>query len=164
MSLRNELISSNAGQLSQKCDKCANFRYRILCFVDHRGKSDVQDFYDSGTAELQAAFEVAISYLREMSRQEWTRPKAARLNKYKDFKDFFEIRFKANNVQQRPIGYFGPGEDEFTILIWLKEQGNKLIPDTWCKSANAMKEQIENVTASVKCLKFYGDEKCIAPK
>jgi hypothetical protein len=154
----------NIKSVLQKCDKCVTFKYKIKCYVDHRDRNEVQEVYDDGTAELQAEFEVAMSYLRELGRQEWTRPKAAKLNKCKEFKDFFEIRFKADNLQQRPIGYFGPGKDEFTILIWVTEKGGKLIPETWCSTATNRKKQIENGTASVKCIRFEGDEQCTEQK
>jgi hypothetical protein len=82
------------------------------------------------------------------------------MSKCKEFRDFFEIRFFANNVQQRPIGYFGPGECDFTILIWAIEKGNKLIPEEWCKKANRFRKKIIEGTANAKPLKFEGDPEC----
>ncbi|WP_446809885.1 hypothetical protein ACH50O_21950 [Methylomonas sp. 2BW1-5-20] len=164
MALNSELLFTNKIKQSQKCDTCFQFRYKIKCYADLKLKSDVQDCYDSGTDELKAEFETALDYLRSMERQHWRRPHAHKMSKCQTFKDFFEIRFKANNVQQRPIGYFGPGSDEFTILIWTTEKGGSITPKSWCETANRRRQQIENGTAIAKCIKFDGDQVCIAQK
>jgi hypothetical protein len=102
-----------------------------MAFVHPSGKCEVQETYDSGSAELQASLEVALGYLKSQPKQDWRRPNASKLNKERRFRDFYEIRFKANKVQQRPIGYFGPNSEDFTILIWAIEQGNALKPKAW---------------------------------
>lgn len=130
----------------------------IKCYESSRGKNEVQETYDSGTDALKAGLEVALAYLKVRNRQNWQRPHAAKMSKCEEFRDFFEIRFKANNLQQRPIGYFGPGENDFTILIWATEKGNKLIPEEWCKKANRFRNEIINGTAQAISLKLDGDE------
>lgn len=42
--------------------------------------------------------------------------------------NLYELKITYNNVQYRPLGFFGPGIREFTILIGAKEIGNKLDP------------------------------------
>src|SRR5262245_30323025 len=105
---------------------------KIKCYVSEAGRNEVQEHLDGSTATLQAELMVAIEYLSDQPRQNWTRPKAAKLTAgKKEFRDYFEIRFFAENTQQRPIGYFGPGENEFTILIWAIEKGRKFFPKEW---------------------------------
>lgn len=118
--------------------------WNICCYVTTSGKNEVQSTYDDGSYSLQAGFDVALKYLRMQDRQDWRRPKAARLNKNKAFPDYYEIRFKADNVQQRPIGYFGPGSNDFTVLIWANEKGNRLQPTTWFDIAERRRKQIES--------------------
>jgi len=114
----------------------------------------VQKHYNSANEELKANLENALEYLICLERSEWIRPRAHRMTKCDEFRDFFEIRFKANNVQQRPIGYFGPGANDFTILIWATEKGNKLIPEEWCSIANRRRLEIIEGKAKAEKLKF----------
>jgi hypothetical protein len=132
----------------------------INYYESSEGKHEVLETYNSGTDDLKAGFEVAIKFLRVRNRQDWRRPNAHKMSKSKEFRDFFEIRFKANNVQQRPIGYFGPGESDFTILIWAIEKGNKLLPEEWDKKANRFRKEIIEGTANAKPLKLEGDPEC----
>lgn len=83
--------------------------WNIKCYVSASGRNEVQATYDSGNDDLKAELEVEIAYLEVRERDEWRRPHAAKLSKCSEFRDFFEIRLFANGVQQRPIGYFGPG-------------------------------------------------------
>ena len=124
------------------------------------GRNDAQETYDSGTDELKAGLEVALAYLQVRDRQDWRRPHAHKMSKCNEFRDFFEIRFSANNLQQRPIGYFGPKEGDFTILIWATEKGNKLKPEKWCEKANRRRNEIINNKAKAIILTLEGDPEC----
>lgn len=86
------------------------------------------------------------------------RPKAARLDKNKTFRDYYEIRFQADKVQQRPIGYFGPKSNEFTILLWATEKGNRLLPVGWFDVAERRRLQIENGECDAPILVLKEDE------
>ncbi|MBN9476156.1 MAG: hypothetical protein J0H72_19050 [Burkholderiales bacterium] len=91
--------------------------------------------------ELQAAFDVHMEYLCARQREEWRRPKAAKLTRPNGYNDFFEIRFMSDRVQQRPIGYFGPGQNTFTVLLWATEKG-QLLPRDWHGIATRRREEI----------------------
>lgn len=134
--------------------------WNIKCYVSASGKNEVQTTYDSGSDALKAELEVEVAYLKVRGREEWQRPHAAKLSKCTEFRDFFEIRLFADNVQQRPIGYFGPNPNDFTILLWAHEKGGKLKPDNWCKKANRLRKEIIAGTATVADLMFEGDEEC----
>jgi len=133
---------------------------KIKCYESSSEKNEIQATYDSGTEELKAELEVALAYLKVRDRQDWRRPHAHKMSKCKKFRDFFEIRFKANNLQQRPIGYFGPDKNDFTILIWATEKGGKLKPEDWFKIADRRRNEIINNEAKVKRLKLEGDSEC----
>ncbi len=107
---------------------------------------------------MKAGFDVETEYLCRSAKESWTRPHAAKLTKGKknDFKEYYEIRFFADNTQQRPIGYFGPGDGEFTILIWATEKGDKLKPSTWRQRADNARENIERDASYAK--PFIPDE------
>lgn len=133
---------------------------KIMCYENASRKNEIQQTYNSGTSSLKAGLEVSLSFLKVRSRNEWMRPKASRMNKCKEFPDFFEIRFKADNTQQRPIGFFYPNDDNFIILLWAIEKGNKLNPEDWCKKANDRRKKIIDGTSKFKCLKLDGDPEC----
>ena len=39
-----------------------------------------------------------------------------------------KLRFKANKIQYRPIGFFGPASGEFTLLIGAEERNQRFVP------------------------------------
>ena len=121
----------------------------IKCYVNARNENEIQATYDNGSDNLQAELMVAIEFLKVRGREDWRRPRAAQLSKCNDFKDFFEIRLFADKVQQRPIGYFGPGRNDFTILLWATEKGNQLIPADWCQIANRRRMKIAGGVAKI---------------
>ena len=118
--------------------------WKLKCFVSGSGKSEVQITYSKGTPQLQAAFYAEWLKLKKLPREKWVRPSAAKLNKAPKggFRDYFEIRFFANNIEQRPIGYFCPENDEFIILVWATEKG-KLIPESWRTKADRNRKAIQ---------------------
>lgn len=131
--------------------------WKIKCYVSPTGRCDVQLAYDAGNDALKAAFEVALGYLTPLPRDKWIRPHAAKLDKQK-FRDFFEIRFKANNLQQRPVGFFGPQDDEFTIVMWLTEKGGRLIPTDWFESADRRRKEVIDGNASTQDMNLQGED------
>jgi hypothetical protein len=130
----------------------SNWNFRV--YVHSSGRCDVQATFDCGTDELRANTEVALGYLKSQPKQDWRRPKAGKLSKQGNFRDFYEIRFKAERVQQRPIGYFGPGAADFTILIWATEQGNALRPKTWYDTAMRCMTEIQEGKANARDFTF----------
>lgn len=120
--------------------------YKIHRYTRSDGRSDVQDAYDKGSVELKAGLDVALEYLKARDRSDWRRPKAAKLAKTQGYRDYFEIRFMADKVQQRPIGYFGPKACVFTILLWATEKGGKLQPADWYDKAERRRALIERGT------------------
>lgn len=129
---------------------------KFHCHESASKRSDVQEQFDAATPTMQANFIAALEYLADQPRANWTRPKAAKLTKVEKsgFRDYFEIRFKAEGVQQRPIGYFGPLENQFTILIWATEKGSKFVPSDWRKTADIRRIAISEGKDNVKPLKL----------
>lgn len=125
---------------------------KIHCHITSNGRSEVQDLYDASTMTMKANFTVALEFLQDQPREAWTRPSAAKLNKAPKggFRDYFEIRFKSEGVQQRPIGYFGPKPNQFTVLVWAIEKGGKFVPSNWRSIADTRRKAIESGEASAK--------------
>ena len=85
------------------------------------GRNDVQSDIDEVNEEVREHLLTRLRYLANTPPIDWHEPQAKKL---KGVENVYEIRFKAGNLQYRPLGYFGPGEGEFTILVWAyKKQG-----------------------------------------
>lgn len=122
--------------------------WKIKYYLSNTQHSDVLKKYNDASAAVQAGFDVQLEYLMVRPRTEWRRPEVAKLNNKVAYKDFFEIRFFADRVQHRPIGFFGPNEDDFTIVLWAIEKGDQLIPKSWNKISNTRREEIKSKVAT----------------
>jgi hypothetical protein len=108
--------------LSQKCD---TLPWAFHVFVSEMGACDVQKAVNKLTEEASEELRTRIRYLANTPMLDWKRPDAAKM---KGVDDVYEIRFKANNLQHRPFGYFGPSHGIFTILIWSTKKGSVTDP------------------------------------
>lgn len=64
-----------------------------------------------------------------------------------------EIRLRCTiqKVQWRPIGFYGPGKRQFTVVCVARMQGNGFDPPNTCKTAQALRSQVEaNANLSVE--------------
>jgi hypothetical protein len=77
---------------------------------------------------------------RPLRWSEWREPHFKQLKG--DCEGLWEIRFKAGNVQQRPLGYRS-GANEFTIVFWAEEKNNRWIPPGACEQGLRRKAAIE---------------------
>jgi hypothetical protein len=105
------------------------------------GGGDVRDAYDNGSAKFKGKFLSRLKILAALPVTEWVEPYAKMLKG--DCDGLVEIRFKADDVQQRPLG-FRSGENEFTILFWAIEKNNKFVPLSACAKAKARKAELEH--------------------
>lgn len=120
--------------------------WKIRCYKSDSGRNQISEWYEDETPAVQAGFDSALSYLVNQPKEAWVRPKASTL-KGDDCKGLYEIRFKADRRQIRPLGYFGPSQGEFTILICATEKGDNFVPKDACKRA---KERLNNVERDKK--------------
>jgi hypothetical protein len=59
----------------------------------------------------------------------------------------YELRFKADKVQQRPLGLF-LSDSIFVILLWATEKNDRFVPKAACEIA--LRRKVE-VLANEKC-------------
>jgi hypothetical protein len=50
------------------------------------------------------------------------------IKKLTDCDDIYEIIITVNNIQYRPLGCYGPGKDEFTLLVGASKKGRVWAP------------------------------------
>ena len=113
--------------------------WTFRCYVSLDGTDQVRKWYDSETKKVQAKFFSRLRMLAQVPLSEWND------NLYKnlhgDGSGLGEIRFKAENVQQRPI-VFRSGETEFTILFCATEKSNRFVPRNTCDIAQTRKAEV----------------------
>ena len=100
------------------------------------GSELIRSWYKAADGKLRAVFDVRIKILAQRKPQDWGLPFFRRL--HGECAGLGEIRFKANKVQHRPIGYFS-GRNEFTILFFATEKGGAIVPKSACKTAQERK-------------------------
>lgn len=92
-------------------------------FINGHGRDEFKAWYDARTKKEQAKIDRLISHLKIT--KIWGRPYSGKLHGYDEL---FELIIELNNVQWRPIGFYGPGKNEFTILTVAMEKGSKFEP------------------------------------
>lgn len=100
-------------------------------------------------------FSAAIRYLANTPKIDWQEPKAKKL---KGVKDIYEIRFKAEKKQYRPLGFFGPGKDEFTITVWATHKQDIYDPDDAIETASQRRDDVIETRANTSPLTIDGEE------
>jgi hypothetical protein len=99
----------------------------------------VKDSHDAGSKKLKAKFLSRIITLAQLEFWEWREPPFKTL--HGECIGLGEIRFKADGVEQRPLG-FRSGPKEFTIVFWAVEKENKFVPREACRRALERKSEI----------------------
>jgi hypothetical protein len=88
---------------------------RLKSFRWEDGSDAVTQWYEqmADRPKVRAKFDARMTYLRQQPREGWVR------EPYDTLRDGVgEVRFKAEGIWYRPIGFFGPGRNEFTFLIF----------------------------------------------
>lgn len=99
--------------------------YWTFKFFHNKQRADLIEEWLAGlSTEARAKIEARFTYLATIKdRVDWKRPFAAKL-KGKKYSTLYEIRITWDKIQYRPMGCFGPNEEEeFTLLIGAIEKG-----------------------------------------
>ena len=102
-------------------------------YVGPTGVEAVKDWYARQSAKVQAGFDNRVANLRQMRPEEWRAPYSKQLDGECD--GLVELRFKADRVQRRPLGFFGPQRMEFTLLFFAIEKDGTFVPRDACQQA-----------------------------
>jgi len=100
---------------------------------------DIRGVYDSGAAQLRGKFLSRLKCLGQLDISEWRLPAFREL--HDECAGLGEVRFKANGVQQRPLG-FRSGSAEFTLLFWATEKSNRFVPRDACRIALERRDDV----------------------
>lgn len=122
---------------------------------DHLGQRDVvEQWYQEmeGKPKVRARLDGRMIFLRQQPREGWIR------EPYDTLRDGVgEVRFKAEGVWYRPLGYFGPFRNEFTFLFFATKT-NKFIPSNAIDIAVERMKVVELHPARAVHVKRWGQE------
>lgn len=116
--------------------------WRFLVYVHPSGRNDVQDWYDRLAPAERAKFRVArLEYLAQWPVERWELPYFRRL--HGPCAGLGEIRTKIDRVQVRLLGFFGPRQREFTVVLRTTEKGGKFEDRDACGKAQTRRRSID---------------------
>ena len=107
--------------------------WTFRCYVHPSGRDAIADWHSRQSDNVQAAFDVAIEYLAQRSRDEWRRPDFDLLSG--KMREIGEIRFKSDRKQFRILGFFGPSKFDFTLLVGASKKGATYDPKSALETA-----------------------------
>lgn len=107
--------------------------WTVKYYVVSNGGSPFKDWYDGLGEEVRAVFDARLDHLKQQPRNGWSMPHFRLL--HGPCAGLGEIRFNARRVQYRPLGFFGPGPNEFTLLVGAIEKGGEIRPTSACAAA-----------------------------
>jgi hypothetical protein len=114
--------------------------WSFRCYVKPDGTDVIRRWYeDEAGNQTKARFLSKLKILGHLPWLEWNETYHKEL--HGDCAGLGELRFKADGVQQRPLG-FRSGEREFTILLCAKERSNKFNPRNACAIGLARKAEV----------------------
>ncbi len=100
---------------------------------------DIRGIYESGSPQLRGKFLSKLKWLAQLGVTQWGLPTFREL--HDECAGLGEMRFKADGVQQRPLG-FRSGPEEFTLLFWATEKSNRFVPRDACRIALERRDDV----------------------
>jgi hypothetical protein len=112
-----------------------SFRY----YAHGDRKTGIRHCHDEGSKKLQGTFRSRLTTLAGLDWDEWREPYIKALSG--SARGLHELRFKADGVQQRPLGFVS-GIREFTFLLWATEKGGRFVPLSAPETALRIKDEV----------------------
>ena len=114
-------------------------RWTFRSYVDAGGIDVIQEWFDHATKQARGKFRSKLRILGQLDPAEWNRPIFATLGG--ECAGLWEIRFNANNVPWRPLGFF-PARLVFTLVICASKDEHDWIPKNACDLGLRRKAEI----------------------
>ena len=126
--------------------------WTIKCYCNAQGRDLFDKEYTGQSAAVRAEFRATLNGLKDQPDiTGWSRPNGFDRLSGK-YRELGKLRFKADRIQQRPLGFFGPEKNEFTLLVWATERdGDYHPPDVRETALKRMKEVLKEPTRAHEC-------------
>lgn len=103
--------------------------WAVRCVCNARGEDLFDGDYRRQTPEVRAEFRATLNgLLAQPDITGWSRPNGFDRLSGRKYRALGKLRFKVRNVQHRPLGFFGPEQRTFTLLVWATERDWKYAP------------------------------------
>jgi Phage derived protein Gp49-like (DUF891) len=114
-------------------------------YIDQDGTDVIQHWFNarSTTKQARAKFRNKLRNLSRLNRNEWRRPLFDTLGE--ECSGLSEIRFDANNVPWRPLGFFQEGKDDadsFILVLCASKDEYGWLPRNACALGLRRKAEI----------------------
>jgi hypothetical protein len=109
----------------------------IKSFRTLRGEDVIKSWIKGLPKPAQAEIKTGLRYL--LTQQKWDFPHVKKLH---GSKYIFEIRITSNKVRYRPLGFYGPKQNDFTLLVGAIEKGSQFEPKEALAIAEKRREAI----------------------
>jgi hypothetical protein len=111
--------------------------WRFMDYCSPAGNDLIEDWYQGLSPSAKADFDTVLKTLAITN--DWRG-----LKQFKMLKGGLgEIRFKTENVQYRPAGFFGPGEHTFSIYVGCTKMQNVYDPPNAFELARKRKANVQ---------------------
>jgi hypothetical protein len=130
--------------------------WRFRCCVTEDGTDEIRTRYEAQSKQVQQKFLGRLLVLRGLPPEDWRLPLFRWLRG--NGQGLGEVRFKADRVQQRVLGFRGPASDLFTFLFPAKEKNDRFIPRSAIEIAQQLKSTVlSSRNRSNECWLFPDD-------
>lgn len=92
-------------------------------FINQDGKAPFSIWLSEQQGNAQAAIDHRILLMMALDKQQWS---LKWIKPYVGHEKLFELRITSSKVQYRPLGCYGPGNQEFTIVAGAIEKNWKI--------------------------------------
>lgn len=116
--------------------------WRYRCALDDGGEDGIRKWYENESKECRRKFLSHAQALRGLPFAEWRVP-LFRWLRGDEARGIGEVRFKANGLQQRVLGFRGPAPDLFTFVYPATEKSDRFIPRNAIEIAQGLRAAIE---------------------
>ncbi len=118
-------------------------------FLTSGGRGVITDWYADLSVEAQQEFDTLLRFLAVTPRNMWTRPEYSPLTP-----EISELRFKANNVQHRPLGFFLIDLKQYVMVIGSTKKGKIYTPREAIDTARNRKQMISDGRSQIREYEF----------
>jgi hypothetical protein len=115
-------------------------------FTDDSGQNVIAEWTASIRPErkrmkMLARWDAHLEHIQNIEQASWP---SEWFTELRGHPQIFEMKFTVNNIQWRPLGYFGPARHEFTFLIGAIERNDRFEPTDAPRSADARRLIVEH--------------------
>lgn len=129
------------------------WRYRCYAVSKDSAEDEIKRCYSRQSRQWRQKFLDRLLALRGLPPEEWELPLFRWLRG--EVRGIGEVRFKADSIQQRILGFRGPDPDLFTFLFVAQEKNDTFTPKNAIEIAQERKAAIEaNKDHSRECWLF----------